>query len=306
MNSNYLFGKHRVTIGKSHPLVSSSKSLFSLLNKPQIYTQLTKLAEIIDPTKYSNLSKLLEKYGFLKNIISITQKNRVKNRGYWELLYLDASTNIWYDYASEPMSIQNIDAANYIVEQPSYVAAILENDQRFEYYDEAYVITDNIATTENFPATKEYSFKNNPNLTSTLKLIATLSALDPNPYVERTVNRTSCFVFAPGTTCYLLIYYNPNEGEKKVYCMQTWTNSVHTELDPTTNMCYLNTYLKESPNVSQPLPEYWTFAQCLLDDETMIALFSNPSMGISARVISDGISNSYQYVRPEEAPFLYE
>jgi hypothetical protein len=315
-NRNYLFGpkgymqkKNSIVLGRKHPLVCNSNVLFSSMANPNIYNKSKKPVPprptTIDPNKYANLNKLLKQYGFTGKP-NLSKFVNSKNSGYWEILYLDASSNIWYDYASEVMTIQNIDASNYIIEQPSYVSAIIENDKRFEYYDEAYVITENIPTTDNFPADKNIPFKNNPNLYSNLKLIATLSSLDPSPYVERTVNRTSCFVFAPGTTCYLLIYFNPAENIKKIYCMQTWTNSSYAELDPLTNMPYLNTYLAESPNVSEPLPEFWTFTQCILDDSAMIALFSNPSMDIFARVISDGIGNSYQYVREEEAPFLYE
>jgi hypothetical protein len=203
------------------------------------------------------------------------------------------------------MSIQNTDPSNYDLTQPDYVSLIIENGKRFTYNDESYLITENIPTTPDFPAVKYFPFKNNEYLTSPTKLIATLTEVSTAAYFEKTVSRTSCFVFGPGATCFLLIY-QPSADYKKIYCMQSWTNIIYTDLDPTTNMCYLNTYLADPSNVTTVLPPYWTFTQCNITDESMIALFSNPSMGISAVVISDGVSNTYQYVRPEEAPFLYE
>ena len=95
-------------------------------------------------------------------------------------------------------------------------------------------------------------------------------------------------------------------GELKIYCMQTWTNSTYKELDPLTNMPYLNTYLADPTKVDVVLPPYFTFVQCNLEDDAMIAVFSNPSIGIYAQVMTDGVGNNYQYVRRDEAPFLYE
>ena len=310
---DYLGDRYPYTLGRKHPLVSLSKVLFSSMSNPSFYNIHNKQVEPtpepvpLDPNLYANLDALLDKYGLSGSDVS-TMTDTL-NKGYWELLYQDSVTGKWYDYASENMTIQNIDPANYdyVTGKPSYVSNILENGKRFTYYTESYLIHSNIQPTEQWPTMKYVPFKNNPNLSSPLKLIATLDSLSAQSYVPRAVSRTSCFVFGPAATCFLLIYRPPsNIGELAIYCMQTWTNSTYKELDPLTNMCYLNTYLSDSTEVSPILPQYWTFTQCIMGNETMIALFSNPSLGIYAQVISDAIGNSYQYIRPEEAPFLYD
>lgn len=298
-NFNFKFarGKNSYTLGRKHPLVEKSNVLFSSMANPNIYRKQIKPTppKPLDPNLYANLNKLLVKYGLANS----NQLLGTLNKGYWELLYQDKNTGIWYDYASDEMTIQNIDPSNYDYTSgiPDYISAIVENGKRFTYYTESYLIPPSLPDNEQWPPTKQVPFKNNPNLTSTITLIATLESLAQEFYVPRTVSRTSCFVFGPSATCYFLIY-KPPETEAAIYCMQTWTNANYTELDPLTNMCYLNTYLS--------LPEYWTFTQCILASDAMIALFSNPALGISAQVISDNIGNSYQYVRPEEAPFLYD
>lgn len=309
---DYLKNRHSNILGKKHPLVSLSKTMFSSMSNPSFYDLYNKEVaptpdpDHLDPNLYENLDALLEKYG-----LNTPETNNIEdtlNKGYWEILYHDQYTKKWYDYASENMTIQNIDPANYDYESvaPFTVDKIVENGKRFTIYNQSYLIRAEVET--NWPETKDIPFENNPDLYSPLTLIAKISSLNTQSYTVTEVDRTSCFVYQPAATCFLLVYSPPKHvGKLEIYCMQSWTNRDYTELDPVTNMCYLNTYLADpSNNVSTVLPKDWTFVQCILGNEAMIALFSNPSLGIRARVISDGIGNSYQYVRKEEAPFLYD
>lgn len=308
---DYLETPQSYTLGRKHPLVSISKVLFSSMSNPNFYNEYNKPIEPIplDPNLYSNLDALLAKYGLVgPNVSKIMD---TLNKGYWELLYQDLETTKWYDYASENMQIVNIDPSNYhyTTGNPDYVGDIVPNGKRFTYYTQSYLIRSNIPSTEKWPTKKYIPFTNNPNISATLTLIATLDSLETTFYEQRQVSRTSCFVFGPAAVCFLLIYKPPsNIGNTEIYCMQSWTNATYTELNPITNMCYLNTYLSDSTKVGvgNTLPQYWIFTQCILGNDSMIALFSNPSIGITAKVINDAIGNSYQYVRPEEAPFLYD
>lgn len=261
----------------------------------------------INPNLYSNLELLLTIYGLNPNLNKeVEVKKDAKDKSYWELLYKDKFSDLLYDYISIPNSIQNPDSNNYIIEKDPYVSYIIPNDKRFTYFGESYIIEPKI-NNPLFPPKKYIPFKYLQNEYSPLKLTATLKGLSGEAYVESTVDRFSCFVFKPSSTVFLLVNKSGDNSTKKIYAMQTWTNKTYTELDSATNMFYLQTVLSDPVIVGENvLPENWIFVNCILDEEYMIALFSNPDMGINAKVISDGIGNSYQYVRYEEAPFLYD
>lgn len=99
-----------------------------------------------------------------------------------------------------------------------------------------------------------------------------------------------------------MLIYNYN-GDKKIYSLQTWTINTRIQ-DPNTTVFLLQSILNNSEYVGENvMPPYWMFTYVKLSTDKMIALFSNPSMGITAKVITDGLGNNYQYVRPDEAPF---
>ncbi len=205
---NYINGRS-YSLGKKHPLVSISKVLYSSMSNPAFYNiynkqvEPTPTQEPLDPNLYANLDGLLDKYGLSGSDVTISKDTA--NTPFWELLYQDSSSGLWYDYASTDMSIENIDPSNYNIEQPNYVSDIVENGFRFLYYGESYIISSNIEPTDQWPTKKYIPFKNNVNLTAPLVLTATLDSLNSIPYVPDTISRTSCFVFLPSSTCILLI-----------------------------------------------------------------------------------------------------
>lgn len=262
---------------------------------------------LVNPNLFSNLNILLTKYGLNPQINpKVNVYNDAKNQRYWELLYQDSDSKIYYDYISTLNSIQNTDSNNYIVIQEPYVSNIVYNDKRFVYYSSSYIINVDVSSVL-FPQTKYISFKALPSEVSPLNLTATLQSLGTQPYTENIVTRYSCFVFEPSSNVFLLIHQPGDKSTKKIYAMQTWSNKVYPPLDSETNMFNLQTILSDPEIVGENvLPEKWVFASCLLDEVFMIALFSNPDMDINAVVLGDALGNSYQYIRYEEAPFLYD
>ena len=67
--------------------------------------------EPVDPNLYSNLDYLLSINGYLTS--EFTYVSNTKNNPFWELLYQDKSSGIFYDYVSTLNSIQSINADNY-------------------------------------------------------------------------------------------------------------------------------------------------------------------------------------------------
>jgi len=77
--------------------------------------------------------------------------------------------------------------------------------------------------------------------------------------------------------------------------MQTITNQCNPHINET-NLVYLKLYLR--------LPIGWMYSLCSLEKNKTLMLISNSEH--RAKVLNDDLSNSYQYIRPEEALFLYQ
>jgi hypothetical protein len=275
----------------------------------------------IDPNDYANLNYILSTNGYLTSDYSVAKK--AKNKPFWELLFQSSETHIYYDYVSTTDSVQNIDADNYNwnVLEPG-VSAIIRNDKRYFMYNQSYVLKENISTVL-FPPTKYIPLidKNGTELgiSSPLKLTTTLTSLSSGRYIESIINRTSAFVYEPDNTVFMLI----DTINKKIYAMQTWTNNTPTTevpppdfftvspgnlLDPNTNFGYYYSILQDETiiGVENVIPPGWCFTQCYLGSESMIVLMANPEKNWYAKVVTDGLGNNYQYIREEEAPFLYD
>ena len=77
--------------------------------------------------------------------------------------------------------------------------------------------------------------------------------------------------------------------------MQSLTNLIDTTIN-STNLCYLKSLLT--------LPDNWLFFIVTLDSNTSIILTANSTT--PAYVLQDNLNNSYQYVPPSQASFLYD
>jgi len=321
-----------MNLGKKNPRVLNTHVRFSSLKNrnynfaPFINRQNDRQNDRqIDVNKYSNLNYLLYTNGYLTDEFLV--RKDVNNKPFWELLFQDASSGIYYDYLSDTNSIQNIDADNYynwdFLEDG--VKSIVRNDKRFNKMNQTYVLNETNISTNLFPSIKYMTLKNTDgtplNITTPLALRTTLTSLSSKKYEESVVNRTSAFVYEPNNIVFLLI--NTNES-KKIYIMQTWTNNppvgVTTSIDsnfftisptnitdPNTNFYYYASILKDEKIVGEGnlLPLNWCFTHCLLDNESMILLMTNPNKNWYAKVITDGLGSNYQYIREEESPFLY-
>jgi hypothetical protein len=279
------------------------------------------LPKQVNPNIYSNLDYLLSINGYLTS--NFTYISNTKNNPFWELLYQDKSSGIYYDYVSTLNSIQSINADNYNWNVPQEgISAIIRNDKRFNVMNQTYILKEDISS-ELFPPIKYIPLIDingkEIGISSPLKLTTTLKSLSFTKYTENTINRTSAFIFEPNNVMFLLI----DTINKKIYVMQTWTNNTPSReihppnffyvspaniIDPNINFYYLTSLLTDSSIVgtSNVLPVGWAFTQCKLDSVSMVLLMTNPEKGWHAKVITDGLGNNYQYIREEEAPFLYD
>jgi hypothetical protein len=111
-------------------------------------------------------------------------------------------------------------------------------------------------------------------------------------------DRTSAYVYEPGNTVYLLI----NTVDKQIFIMQTFKNN-YKDIG-INNIIYLDDYLNDPSYASVLLPSKFMFTYVTLDDTSMILLMTNPD-NRPAYILTDGLQNTYQFVRYEEAPMLY-
>lgn len=258
-----------------------------------------------------NLRRILSDNGMKKDLTysnPLTQSTRYSP--YWEILYPDPSAGILYDYVSVDNSVLSTAGSDYYLDKEG---PIVLNDKRAFMFDLSIIENTSIPPTDQFPEYKYLSFKNplykndgsgtSPdaagnyptlNLKGKLKKVTTLSmSQSGKPYTETQVDRTSAFIYYPRTTMYLLM----DTVNRKVYAMQTSSTRKQTGDD---------FYETNLVNIKQRLnlPAGWTFAVAALDSKTFVALISNADH--RAKVIQDDLANSYQYVRPEEASFLYD
>lgn len=264
-----------------------------------------------DPQTARQIRKALTENRF-GDKLSISNKLRQSAKGnpYWEILYPDPKKGIFYDYVSIENDVMSTSGSDYYIEDEN---SVVVNDKRAWMFDLSIVEKQEFDDTKEFPAEKYLYFKNpnyvndgkntvpdangnSPvlNLRSTLAKVTTLAMNQAGgAYKETQVDRTSIFVYYPNTTLYLLVDTNT----QKIYVMQTTSNRTQSGDEIyQTNYVYLKQKLS--------LPAGWMFAVAALKSNTPLLLISNADH--RARVIQDDFSDSYQYVRPEEAPFLYE
>ena len=253
---------------------------------------------------YANLDYLLSTNGYSDpNNFSISLA--AKNVGYWELLYKSNINGKFYDYVSTKNDIQSIVADDYIIENTDVtnVEFIIKNDNRYTVMNQTYFKIDNDIVSLEFPKYKNIPFLNKSTgqvsgLYAKLELTTTVSSISEQPYNNSLIDRTSAYVYEPGNVVYLLV----NISQEKIYAMQTFKNkNKDIGLE---NIIYLGKYLSDPSYASVLLPSNFIFTHVKLDDKTMIVSMANPNTR-QANVLTDGLQNNYQYIRRDEAPFLY-
>lgn len=138
-----------------------------------------------------------------------------------------------------------------------------------------------------YPLYKEFTYKNNPEITVIFKKIA-IVPVGETLYQEKLVSRWTTWVYYPSTTVYCLVCPNPF----KIYVMQSYSNEIDTTINPN-NLAYLSEKLT--------LPTGWIYTYVYLDKYTFLSV---PSNGL-AIIVTDNFSNVYQYITEEAAPWLY-
>ena len=194
--------------------------------------------EEINPNLYSNLNYILSINGYITS--DYTCVSNSKNNPFWELLYQDKISGIYYDYVSTLNSVQSINADNYNWNIPEDgISAIIRNDKRFNMMNQTYILKENIST-ELFPPIKYIPLIDingqEIGISSPLKLTTTIKSLSTKKYIENIINRTSAFIFEPNNVIFLLI----DTINQKIYVMQTWTNNTPTREKNPPNFFYVS------------------------------------------------------------------
>lgn len=267
------------------------------------------LTQKINVNDINNLNSILLNNGIdiinNKNnyIISNNFNQDLFLKPYGELIYPDNANSINYVYVSQDNVIETILETDLYIDDSSAQL----NKKRFWMANMTISLIVSYEDTEQFPKYKYLKFLNpnydstNSNSPQTLNVYATFkkkttSAINNNSsfYTETQVNRTSAFIYYPLKTIYTLINLN-DPNNVKIYIMQSLTNLINTTIN-STNLCYLQSLLT--------LPDNWLFSIVLLDSKTSIILTANSTT--PAYVLQDDLDNSYQYVPPSQASFLYD
>ena len=263
----------------------------------------------INVNDLNNLNTILLSYGI--DIINNKENYNISNdldqdlhlKPYSELIYPDNANSINYVYVSQDNVIGTIVQTNLYIDDSS----VLLNEKRFWMANMTVSLIVSYEDTIQFPEYKYLKFLNpnydstNSNSEQTLNVYATfrkktISVINNNSssYTETQVNRTSAFIYYPLKTIYTLINLN-DINNVKIYIMQSLTNLIDTTIN-STNLCYLKSLLT--------LPDNWLFFIVTLDSNTSIILTANSTT--PAYVLQDNLNNSYQYVPPSQASFLYD
>ena len=229
-----------------------------------------------------------------------------RNTPYIELIYTsnDSSNNTIYTNSNfiqgfTTSSTATLDLKPILILDSSN---IILNDRRFAAYDLNVKININITPTEEFPEYKYLPFNLNLNndpsynqttfVNITFELANISTAGSGGAYKEDITYRQNKWVYYPSTLVYYLANVN-DINNIKIYVMQTYCTRVKHDLN-STNLCYIADSLIT-------LPSGWFFSFMLLDDYTYLTV----NCYGTAILVTDDLINTYEYVFPETAPFLY-
>ena len=133
-------------------------------------------------------------------------------------------------------------------------------------------------------------------------LVSTASGEKHSAYTTSTVKRTNMWVYYPMSTVYLLVQtgIDFNEYGFAVYAMQSF-NSQNYPMKQSI-LPYLGSLLSDATVVDTVLPAGWAYAETVLDSCTYMNVVSTGE----ARMVLDGVGNSYSYVDPIFCRYIYE
>jgi hypothetical protein len=269
---------------------SSTTLLFQIVN---IYGKLNNGVTFF---KVSSASSPTNPRIFLNGTPKLTNSISVSRRHmpYIELIYISSDGNniIYTNNSFQGMNTPSAD--NLILDVPD--DKIILNDRRFSVYDTNVKININIEVTEEFPNTKYLSFKTNneTNLYIDFELTNITTAGSQEYYSEAVTQRQNKWIYYPHTMIYYLVNLNDTTNIK-IYVMQTYCTRIKSDLN-SNNLCYINDYIKDT------LPRGWIFSYMLLGSENYLTI----NCYGEAIVLNDSLINTYEYVYPSTASFLYD
>jgi hypothetical protein len=166
---------------------------------------------------------------------------------------------------------------------------VVVNDKRFWTMDQLVQVSGSAPDGVNMYI--KVPFKNNKKIEASFKWTAQLEPGSGKPYTVSQISRQTIWEYNPQTPVYLLI--NTRKHSLSIYVMQSYTNQVYEDLSPA-NLPYLGGRMH--------VDEGWTFAYMILDQTTKLRVISTET----AYLVQDAAKNSYQYLDPLYAPWLYE
>lgn len=209
---------------------------------------------------------------------------------YMELLIPDDSNEKYYVYSST-----NGDGRLFTTNSNELViedSRIFQNPFRF-YVLNSIIFNLSVETTEQFPETKEFSFKNGT-VKQQMELRAATVPSQDGAYVPTTISRNTIYVYYPGTTVYTLV----DTKTSNIYVMQTGNNQ------KVTNPLTYNNMINIQLTLSDTLPEGMLFLSSQIPDDQTVCVVSSPKY--PAVLMQDVLGNSYQLADKEYAKCLYD
>ena len=268
---------------------SSTTILFQSVNA------YAKLSTGITFFKSSSASSPTNPRIFLNGTPKVTNTLNVSRRHmpYIELIYISSDGNNII-YTNNSFQGMNTPSADNLILDVSNNKIIL-NDRRFAVYDSNVKININIEPTDEFPDIKYLSFKTNNDSKLYIKFELTniTTAGSQAYYSEAVTQRQNKWVYYPYTMIYYLVNLN-DITNIKIYVMQTYCCRIKSDLNAN-NLCYIKDYIKDT------LPTGWIFSYMLLGSENYLTI----NCYGEAIVLNDSLINTYEYVYPSTAPFLY-
>jgi hypothetical protein len=238
-------------------------------------------------TKDFNINYVYRIFGntaFNKNFSDSISNGSIRNNIYMELFYPSKNPIVYYVYSTYSLKNQISTVVASDLDIPNY---IIINDKRIWVMDRIIIFPEELP--EGIISVISFPFKNNNNINCNLRYAATLFVINQDLYSEVKVNRNSMFIYYPETTVFMLIN---KSNLTKIYIMFALSNTIDTNLN-TFNAQYLNSKLD--------LPEGWLFTTMTLDNNTYLKVVAKDF----ATVIKDNLNNTYQYLEPKYAPWLY-
>lgn len=167
-------------------------------------------------------------------------------------------------------------------------SSLFINDKRIWMMDFIVQLKDDLP--DDTPLYVSIPFKNINNIFCTFNWVAQVIPSNGNPYTISQIQRKTIWVYKPKTEIYMLI--NISNGNLKIYVMQSFTNQIDQNLNPT-NINYMGNKLS--------LPIGWLWTSLVLNYDTYLKVVSTGT----AYLVQDNLKNSYEYLDPKYAPWLY-